>query len=300
MNASMMSHFEWMRTAAGAVRAVALAAALTAAGVAASAPAPAQSAGGARVEREADAKAQLKKADEARRAVKGTGAERRALTEKAEEAYGAVLSLFPDAKAEGALASFRMGELRRRLGKVDGARESFAKVISIGADRKLSARAVLETGHLYRRSKELGKALEAYRRTATEFADEAGTRDDALYWVGTIHEQAKEHSKAREAWRAVAERGADPVDRVRAFDRVALSFLKEGMREDATKTVEAARAALADAAAEPSALGARVKKALERLRAVKALEKPAKPGTKGGGGAPEDDDDSEDDDDEDL
>jgi tetratricopeptide (TPR) repeat protein len=249
-----------------------------------------------------DARSELRKADELRRAIRGKGEERRAAVEQAAAAYAAVLASFPDAKEEVAMAAFRIGELKRSLGKTDEAREAFSKVVSSGGSRRLAARAVLETAHIHRRAKEMGKALESYRKAAVEFADEAGNRDDALYWIGVLQEQNKEYAKSREAWQAVADRGVDPLDRVRAFDRIALSHMKEGNRADAHATVEQARTALHDIAADPSTRGARVKRALDRMRAVRALEEgegsAKKSAAKGSapGGEGEDENDEDDDD----
>ncbi len=252
-------------TAAGASAAPAPGRAVAAVGV----PALAGDAPG----KEADAKAQLRKADEARRAIRGKGVARREGAEIAAAAYEAVLSHFPDAKSETSTAAFRLGELRRQLGDLEAAKKAFAQVVAIGGDRRLSARAVLETAHVLRRAKELGKAMDAYRRVATDFADEAPTRDDALYWIGSLHAQAKDLGKAREAWQAVADRGADPLDRVRAFDRIARTWIQQDDLKEAARTIEAAKLALHDVAADPSTRGARVRKALDRMKAVRDLER---------------------------
>jgi tetratricopeptide (TPR) repeat protein len=212
------------------------------------------------------------------------------------------LSGFPDAKEEVAMAAFRLGELKRSLGKSDEACEAFAKVVASGGSRRLAGRAILETGHIHRRAKELGKALESYRKAATEFSDETGSRDDSLYWIGVIHEQNKDYAKSREAWQAVADRGVDPLDRVRAFDRIALSHIKEGNRTEAHAAVEQAKSALHEIAADPSSRGARVKKALDRMRAIRSLEEadgsPKKGNAKGGAPKGENEDDNDEDDDE--
>lgn len=278
---------------------------------------PGKKAGEARVNRLPDAKQQLKLADEQRRGIRGKGEARKALVTKAIAHYAAVLEYYPDAKSETAMSAFRMGELYRSAAQLNEARDSFAKVVTNGSDRKLAARAMFETGHLYRRAKEIGKALETYRKTATDFTDEAGTRDDSLYWIGMIHQQNKEYDKARESWRAVADQGADPQDRIRAFDRIAGSFIKEAKREQASKTLEEAKSALHDAASEPTGKGSRVRKALERMSSIRGLERldereSRKDDTKNGsvkkGGVPEKDpveskdgdDEDSDDDDEDL
>lgn len=252
-----------------------------------------------RVERAEDAKQQLKKADEARRAVTGKGEERRALVVKAIAAYSAVLEYFPEAKTEASMGAFRLGELNRSLGLNNEAKDAFAKVATLGGDRKIQARALFETAHLYRRTKELGKALETYRKVATNFADEVSTHDDSLYWIGMLHSQNKEYDKARESWRIVADQGGDPLDRIRAFDRIAGAYVKEGKRDQAVKIIEESKTALHDAAAEPSTRGARVRKALERMSSIRAIERldakeSPKENTKGKVASQSDEDDDDD------
>lgn len=225
------------------------------------------------VQRADTAKLQMKGADLARRNIRGRGDARRALVVNAVAAYDAVLQFFPDAKEDCAMAWFRLGELNRSLGEPEAARAAFAKVVSLGVDRNLSARALYETAHLHRRAKELEKAIQAYRRVATEFADETSTRDDSLYWIGMIHSQAREFGKAREAWRAVADRGADAMDRVRAFDRIAGTYIKENKPAEASHIIEEAKTALHESASEPTSKGARVKKAIESMSCIRALER---------------------------
>ncbi|MFN0207344.1 MAG: tetratricopeptide repeat protein [Planctomycetota bacterium] len=225
------------------------------------------------VEKASDAKQQLRKADEARRKIRGKGDERREGSENAARAYAAVFEYFPEAKAECSTAAFRFGELKRSLGLLDEARDAFRKVVKWNGDEELSARALYETGHIYRKAKEYGKALEFYRKVVIDFSEIASTRDDSLYWIGNLHAQNKDYEKAREAWRAVAERGVDALDRIRSFDKIAGSYLKEGKRDAAIHTLEEAKTALHEAASEPSSKGARVKQALERMTTIRALDK---------------------------
>jgi tetratricopeptide (TPR) repeat protein len=295
----VLSTFSWLATAVNAPPAPAVQAGARDDGSGSTAPKRAPSKG---VEKAPDAKQQLKRADEARRLVRGKGEERRAAVEQALASYNAVLEYYPEAKHEVSMGLFRIAELKRSLGLLDDAREAFRKVVELGADRKLSARALFESAHIYRKSREFGKALEMYRKTAVEFNDVASTRDDSLYWIGTLHMQNKDYEKARESWRAVAERGADALDRVRAFDRIAGSFLKQGKTDTATQTIQEAKQALHEAASEPSSHGARVKKALDRMTTIRAIErlKNTKDGKATGGGAPpEAPEDDEDDDDND-
>ncbi|MBI3818675.1 MAG: tetratricopeptide repeat protein [Planctomycetes bacterium] len=236
-------------------------------------PAPIASKPAAAAEKAPDAKQQLKKADELRRAIHGKAEARRDLTLKAVAAYNAVNDYFPDAKQEGSMGLFRVGELKRTLGLTDEARDAFAKVVAQSPERKLAARALFETAHLYRRAKELGKAMDTYRKVAADFADETATRDDSLYWIGMMHVQNKEYAKARESFKAVADRGVDPLDRIRAFDKIASTYIKENNRDLASKAIEESKSALHESASEPSSRGARVRKALERMSSIRALER---------------------------
>ena len=78
---------------------------------------------------------------------------------------------------------------------------------------------------------------------------------------------------ALRAWRRVCSGAEDPVDRVRAWDRIASWRVETGALESAAAELQRCREALADVALEETELGARVRSALEHMRALSALRK---------------------------
>lgn len=223
--------------------------------------------------KQVDAKAQLKHAAAVKKGVRGLkGEERRAKLKDVAEAYSAVARYFPESAAEVAEAHFRVGEIRRTIGDREGALVSFEKTLESKGNRKFSARAALEIGHLHRRAKKLPESVVAYLRAAREFADQADPRDEGLLWAGKVKLSLKEADAARGFWKEVAEKGADPLDQIKAWDLIASSLLAEGKPAEAGAAVEQCQHALAQAASEPTNRGARVKKALERMKSVKKLD----------------------------
>ena len=227
---------------------------------------------GEEIPRQADARAQIRYAAGVRREGKGLkGDDRIDHLKRVAAAYEAVGRHFASSKAECAEASFRLGETRRSMGDREGAIGAFEEVVSNASSRRFSARALLEIGHLYRRSKEGTKALEAYARVIAEFPEEKGYRDDAYDWIGRVNAGARNHEAARSAWMKVAEQGEDPVDRIRAFDRVAGSYIVEGKNVEAGAAIERCRSLFAELAEESTSRGARVKKALGGMKSAAKL-----------------------------
>jgi tetratricopeptide (TPR) repeat protein len=221
------------------------------------------------VPRQADARSQIRFAASIRREGKGLkGDDRIEHLKKVAAGYQAVGAYFPDSKTECAEALFRLGEVRRTLGDRAGALEAFEGVAANGSHRRFAARSLLEIGHLHRRSKEGAKAIEAYARVVAQFPDEKGYRDDAWMWTGAVHASARDHASARAAWLKVAEQGEDPVDRIRAHDRIAGAYLAEGKNAEAVSTLERCRAAFAEMAEEATSRGSRVKRALAAMKSA--------------------------------
>ncbi|HET6202640.1 MAG TPA: tetratricopeptide repeat protein [Planctomycetota bacterium] len=224
---------------------------------------------GAEVPRQADARAQIRYAASIRREGRGLkGDERIDHLKRVAAGFEAVAAYFPESKSECAEALFRLGEVRRTLGDRAGAVAAFEGVVANGSHRRFAARALLEIGNVRRRAKEGAKALEAYARVVEQYPDEKGYRDDAWMWTGNVHAAARNHEAARAAWLKVAEEGEDPVDRIRAYDRIAGSHLVEGKNAEAASTLERCRAAFAELAEEPTSRGSRVKRALAGMKSA--------------------------------
>jgi len=224
---------------------------------------------GQAIEKQPDARAQIRHAASVKREGRGLQGEARMThLRRVASAYEAVLANFPDSREECSEASFRLGETLRTLADWDAAVAAFARVVEIGASPRWAARALLETGNVHRRAKEMAKAIEAYGRVVAEFPQERSVRDDAYLWMGKVHATMREWDPARSAFTKVAEEGEDPVDRIQAFDQIALSYLQEGKTIEATASIERCKTLFAEIADEPTRQGARVKKALSRMRSV--------------------------------
>jgi hypothetical protein len=212
-------------------------------------------------------------ARERARALWGTrGRERWRRRTEAAEAYRAVRVYFPEARAEGAEAAFRAGELWR-AGEADGrARREFEAVLELEPDGPFAPRAALELGHIARRAGEPDDALARYTFL---FADEGAPsecRAEAALCAGRVHAEMGAHELARRLWEGVADAAEqEPLLRVEAFDLLALDLIARGDLEGAAGMLDRARRELAEAARESTEHGRRVRTALAGMRAIAEL-----------------------------
>lgn len=221
----------------------------------------------AEIPKQSDAKAQIKFARSLKKETHGLkGEEKREKLKEVALAYASVPSYFPNAAAENAEAYFRLGGIRRSINDREGAMLAYEKTLETNGNRKFSARALLEIGHLHRRAKSFDTAIASYEKIGKDFADQADQRDSGLIWIGKLRFQQKNSDAARAAWQQVAEKGEDPVDRAKAYDLIAGSYLSESKQGDAAATIEKCKQVLAPFAEEPGTKGARVKRALEKLK----------------------------------
>lgn len=219
------------------------------------------------------ATAQLAHAASLRAAMRGKeGDARNAARRAAVEAYRAVKEYFAGDGRACAEAAFRAGELLRSADDNAGALAEFQVAKERGADSPYRVRAELEIGHIHRRAQEHEKALESYEAVLADPAASPGQRDDASYWTGHVHASEKRPEDARKAWQRVADHGEDPLDRIRAWDCIALSYLDSGDLEAAAGALEKCRESLAEVAAEETKLGERVRTALASMRASDDLQ----------------------------
>ena len=160
----------------------------------------------------------------------------------------------PRAIPRGALAEFQIARER-------------------GKDSPYRVRAGLEIAHLHRRAQDVERALAAYEAVLTDAAATPGQRDDASYWEGHVYASAKRIEDARRVWQRLADTGEDPLDRIRAWDGIAASYVDAGDLEGAAGALERCREATAEVAAEETRLGERVRRALATMRAVDDLQR---------------------------
>jgi tetratricopeptide (TPR) repeat protein len=224
------------------------------------------------VPRRADAGQQLLHARERARALWGTrGRERWRRRTEAAEAYRAVRAYFPEARAEGAEAAFRAGELWR-AGEADGlARREFEAVLALQPEGPFAPRAALELGHNARRAGEHDRALAHYTAVLADERAPSERRADAALWAGRVHAQMGAHELARRLWEGVAGAADEPLSRIEAFDLLALDLIARGDLEGAAGMLDRARGELAQAARESTERGRRVRAALAAMRAIPEL-----------------------------
>ncbi|MBI5365026.1 MAG: hypothetical protein HZA53_17745 [Planctomycetes bacterium] len=192
---------------------------------------------------------------------------------EAVRAYRAVREYFPGDVGAASEAAFRAAELLRGAGDPAAALVEFGWVREHGGESPFRVRAALEVGHLERRARRPQQALVAYESVFSDNAASKRQKDDASLWIGTVCSDLERFDDARRAWQRVAEAGEDPLDRVRAFDELALLAVAKGDLEAAAGILERCRAALDDAASEETKLGERVRSALAGLRAHDMLQR---------------------------
>ncbi len=225
------------------------------------------------VPKQADAAAQLEHAAHCRSLLRGKrGEEREAFRERAVEAYRAVHVHFPRALAQRAEASFREGELRRAGGDADEARAAFEAAAQHGAGTEFRARAWIEVGHLYRRSKRYVDALASYERVLLDEESAPTHRDRALLWRARLQARLGRGKEARASWERVARDGFDPFDRLEAFDAWALNLIAVDDLEGAAGVLGLCSELLAERLAEETRTGERLRRAHARMPSIARLE----------------------------
>jgi tetratricopeptide (TPR) repeat protein len=225
-----------------------------------------------RVPRMASAALQAEHARAVRQRFWGTeGEARERARAEAVAAFRAVRAYFPRARRSGAEAAFRAGELLRAAGRSSDAREEFAEAARLGEGTPFGARAVLQLGHLARHAGDGEGALALYGSLEVDRSASQRVRASATLWSGRVHAEAGRADAARRCWRRVAIGAEHELDRVRAYDELALSWIERGDLEAAAAVLQECRDALADRALEQSARGARLRGAVSRMRSLARL-----------------------------
>lgn len=220
------------------------------------------------------AAAQVAHAASCKTAMRGkAGEELETARRTAIEAYRAVREHFAADSRACAEASFRAGELLRATSDAAGAIAEFQIARERGAETPFRARAGLEIGHIHRRGRKHAETLTAYEGVLADPGATPPQRDDASYWIGQVHLADGRIEDARRAWKRVAEDGEDPLDRIRSWDCIALTFVQSGDLEGAAGVVERCREALSEVSAEETRLGERVRDALSTMRALDDLQR---------------------------
>jgi hypothetical protein len=215
----------------------------------------------------------MARASDLRLALRGLrGKARLAAVDAAVAAYRAIRREFPEERLAVAEAAFRAGELLRSTGDGEGALAEFTIARDGPGRGPFRVRALLEIGHVHRREGRHGAALDAYLAASTDAAAAVRWREEASVWAGRVYAAQSRWEDARRVLEPVALRAEDPLQRIDAFDELALVFVSAGDLEAAAGELARCREALADASLEESDLGERVRGALQRMRSIARLE----------------------------
>jgi len=225
------------------------------------------------VPRLASAARQLEHARSVRFALRGRqGDERERARRSAVRAYRAVRTYYPGAR-EVREASFRAGELLRAAEDVEAARCEFELAAVPGVPSPFVARALLELGHIERRAEHYQEALALYDRVVADTRARPEYRDRAALWAGRVYQESKREADAERVWTRLASDAVDPVVRVRAYDAIALLYVRRGDLEGAAGVLELCRRSLEDVLLEETRLGERVRDAVLGMRAVTEIKR---------------------------
>lgn len=222
----------------------------------------------------AAASAALRRAADLRKDLVGLeGPDREAAREKVLEAYRRVWRDFPEQRILAAEAAFRAGELLRAWERPAAARAEFSRAIALGEGTPFDLRARFELAHIQRRGGELEAAQAAFAALAASRDASSAVRDAARLWQGRLLFALGRRGEAVRVLELVAEHGSSPLDRVEAYDELALQLLRNHDLEGAAGRLEQCREALAERAEERGELGERLRDALQSMRSVVALQR---------------------------
>ncbi|MBI1383244.1 MAG: hypothetical protein GC161_19460 [Planctomycetaceae bacterium] len=184
--------------------------------------------------------------------------------------------------ADGAAAEAAM-RAARHLAVLECVAEARAELEFVAANggpgRAHLAR--LELGHLERRAGRHGPALVAYEAVERDALAPTDKRDAAALWRGRVHAERGQRDDAARLWGALLEHARDPVTRVRAGDWLALDALARGDGAEAAGWIARTRERAFEVSLERTPEGARVRRALARMRSLVELALAAEDGQVG-------------------
>ena len=176
---------------------------------------------------------------------------------------------FPRAP-EAASGALRAGRMLGALEFADEAREAFAHA-ALHLPRPEVHVAELERGHLERRVGRHVAALDAYARVERDPFAPRSARDTAGLWSGRVFAARGSLEDAVRVWGALLNTAADPVDRIRAGDWLALGAIARADFGAAAQWIVRTREVSAEVALERTPEGVRVRRALARMRSIVEL-----------------------------
>lgn len=201
------------------------------------------------------------------------GPRRLQILHEAVEAYEQVSQSWPSAQTECAIAAFRRGEIHRALGELGSARGAFEEALDFTRDNPdLHARALLELGHMDRREERWRDCVARYRQALKLSGASLRFQNDAREWIVKVHLTTMAWTSAvleAEHWLEYCE---GPVEEIQARDLQLRALIGARQLRQAREQLLELQQRMAILADAPTAEGRRVTRALEQMKAPKALK----------------------------
>lgn len=160
---------------------------------------------------------------------------------------------------------FRAGEQLRAAGATASAARAFRGAAATGRI-PWTYRSLLELAHLERRAGRFGAALEAYGSLSEHSDAVMALRDVARGWSARTLEAMGRPAEAERLWKSLAEVAQRPLQRVRAYDRLACLCQAREDFDGAREVLEQCDASLTELAAQHTPQGDSLRGALARMR----------------------------------
>ena len=201
------------------------------------------------------------------------GPRRLQILHEAVQAYEQVNRLWPSAQAERAVAAFRRGEIHRALDEVGSARGAFEEVLEVTkGNPDLHIRALLELGHMDRREERWRDCVRRYQQAVDYSGASLRFQNDAREWIVKVHLTTMAWTSAvveAERWLEFCE---GPVEEIQALDLQLRGWIGARELRLAREQLLELQEDMAILAGAPTAEGRRITKALEQMKAPKALQ----------------------------
>ena len=206
------------------------------------------------------------------RVPRGSEAEfRRKAFDSAIAAYEACADRFPKNSLLVAESQFRRAQILSKLQRSRDACDAYERAAEADA-KTFGARAWLEKAHVERRDKRFSEALKSYRRAIQL----PGERYNGLarLWVGKTLMSLGRAADARSSFTQLAEDATvAPSLRLRAYDELAMVWVRERDADAAERVIRQAESTLAGEAAGESKAAKGLRRRLERMRSRRSLSK---------------------------
>ncbi len=231
------------------------------------------------VPKEADARSQYAAAALLQKKIRGKKGEvRRQAQEEAAAAYEAVARYFPEEAPLAGRALYRAGQLYEHLKDREKGVRCLKQVLGMRAEDRTKAKAHTLLGHIYRRARNYTDAIKEYEILLRDHPKANSQVAEAMEWLGKCKARMGDHKGARDTWQDRLERFPDRLNlAIGSFDLIACSLFREGKVEEARKTLLKCQERFQEAARDTGPKGQRIRKALGRMKIVKALKKNPKP-----------------------